>query len=200
MQNPSALQVFLFGYIIWVPLLVVAYGLAPQEYPVMALDDLQPSQSKVEILNFLYTSLLTKITTWYQGMVGCVFGVFSVMALLASHNVPQKARIVVAIVGGLIVLLTAFILYKTISTYTMMCVVERSYPVNATQHPDMLAYFQELNNISGPFAHAARVSNLTLRDVTVVFGGCLAGFIWPALYVIATLYYRRTGQNVAPLG
>jgi hypothetical protein len=69
-------RVFLLGYLIGLPLLLVAYMLSPEEYPVLALDDLQQGQSKTEVLNFLYTSLLTKITTWYQGMVGCVFGIF----------------------------------------------------------------------------------------------------------------------------
>jgi hypothetical protein len=74
--------------------------LSPEEYPVLALDDLQ-DQSKTEVLNFLYTSLLTKLVTWYQGMVGCVFGIFSVMALLTA-KLPQKIRIVVAVIGELI--------------------------------------------------------------------------------------------------
>jgi len=182
-------RIFLLGYLIGLPLLLVVYILSPEEYPVLALDDLQRGQSKTEVLNFLYTSLLTKIATWYQGMVGCVFGIFSVMALL-TVKVPQKIRIVIAVVGELIVLTTAFVIFKTVTTYMSMCVVERSYSLNATRHPNMLTYFQELNSIiaTGPFAIFFRVSNLMPRDVILVFGGSLAFFIWPALYVIAELY------------
>jgi hypothetical protein len=182
-------RVFLLGYLIGLPLLLVAYMLSPEEYPVLALDDLQQGQSKTEVLNFLYTSLLTKITTWYQGMVGCVFGIFSVMALLTA-KLPQKIRIVVAVIGELIVLTTAFVIFKTVTTYMLICVVEQSYPVNATRHPNMLTWFQELNNAiaTGPFAILPRVSNLMPRDVILVFGGSLAFFIWPTLYVIAELY------------
>jgi TRAP-type C4-dicarboxylate transport system permease small subunit len=67
-------------------------------------------------------------------MVGCVFGIFSVMAILTA-KLPQKIRIVVAVIGELIVLITAFVMFKTITTYMMMCVVERAYLVNATRHP-----------------------------------------------------------------
>jgi hypothetical protein len=188
MQSLKMNRVFLLGYLIILPLLLVAYMLSPKEYPVLALDDLQ-GQSKTEVLNFLYTSLLTKITTWYQGMVGCVFGIFSVMALLTA-KLPQKIRIVIAIIGELIVLTTAFVIFKTITTYMMMCVVERSYLVNATRHPNMLTYFYELNNViaTGPFAILPGMSNLMPRDMILVFGGSLAFFIWPVLYVIAELY------------
>jgi hypothetical protein len=181
-------RVFLLGYLIILPLLLVAYMLSPKEYPVLALDDLQ-DQSKTEVLNFLYTSLSTKITCWYQGMVGCVFGIFSIMALLTA-KLPQKIRIVIAVVGELIVFTTVFVIFKTVTTYMLMCVVERSYSVNATRHPNMLTYFQELNNViaTGPFAILPRVPNLMPRDVILVFGGSLAFFIWPVLYLIAELY------------
>jgi hypothetical protein len=111
------------------------------------------------------------------------------MALLTA-KLPQKIHIVVAVIGELIVLTTAFVIFKTVTTYMLMCVVEQSYPVNATRHPNMLTWFQELNNViaTGPFAILPRVSNLMSRDVILVFGGSLAFFIWPTLYVIAELY------------
>jgi hypothetical protein len=111
------------------------------------------------------------------------------MALLTA-KLPQKIRIVIAIIGELIVLTTAFVIFKTITTYMMMCVVERSYLVNATRHPNMLTYFYELNNViaTGPFAILPGMSNLMPRDMILVFGGSLAFFIWPVLYVIAELY------------
>jgi TRAP-type C4-dicarboxylate transport system permease small subunit len=49
-----------------------------------------------------------------------VFGIFSVMALLTA-KLPQKIRIVVAVIGELIVLITAFVMFKTVTTYMMMC-------------------------------------------------------------------------------
>jgi hypothetical protein len=134
-------------------------------------------------------------------MVGCVFGIFSVMTLL-TVKLPQKIRIVIAVIGELIVLTTAFVIFKTVTTYMLLCIVERSYSVNATQHLNMLIYFQELNNLIaiGPFAILPRVSNLTPKGVILVFGGALAFFIWPAFYVIAELYLHSTRNSTVKDG
>jgi len=60
-QSLKLSRVFLLGFLS-LTLLLVAYMLSPEEYPVLALDDLQ-DQSKTGALNFLYTSLLTKLVT-----------------------------------------------------------------------------------------------------------------------------------------
>lgn len=193
MSKPSIFQIFILGYLLWMPLLLAVYALSPQEYPVLAFDDLPSSQSKIEVLNFLYTSLLTKITTWYQGLVGCIFGIFSIMVLLAEKKLqPSRVHSIIAITGVLIVFLTTFILFKTVSTYTMMCIVERSYPVNAIPQTNMLECFKELSNITslGPLTQLVGLSNLTPKDTTLVFCGGWSFFMWPTLYVIIALYFH----------
>lgn len=176
--------------------MLTMYLQAPYDFPTFTFDDSLSDQQKYEILNFLYTSLLTKISNWYQGLVACIFGIFSVIAILTEQRIPQNVRLLVMIIGVLTVLVTAFILYKAVSTYALTCIVERSYRLSATQYGNMLNLFRHLNELIEEFFPLyAKVSSLKPKDLTLILGGGIMAFIWPVFFIIIYLYLYHTNKT-----
>ena len=106
----------------------ILYFRAPASFEKIKLDNLEPKKQE-EILALLYQSSIEGIKVYHPALVSCIFGIFVILALLASTNIPSYARFFLIFVGIIAIAFTVGVLAILLIFVGALFIVESSYKI-----------------------------------------------------------------------
>lgn len=129
----------LLFFIISSIIFIILYLLAPNSYLKINFNELNEEGQK-EILIFLYNSYTSKLPMYHEALIGCVFGIFSIIVLLSQDYIQHFIKVLILYLGFAFVGLSMIIFSFTMVYYAALQVVEKSYKINSAKSHTIREY------------------------------------------------------------